>query len=63
MAIHTCTVISIDENECEQEPTICGKNAKCFNTDGSYYCRCHDGFNPTHNFTLAHECKGKESLI
>uniref|UniRef100_A0A8C1YCU0 Si:ch211-241f5.3 n=1 Tax=Cyprinus carpio TaxID=7962 RepID=A0A8C1YCU0_CYPCA len=47
----------VDENECEQEPTICGKNAKCFNTDGSYYCRCHDGFNPTHNFTLAHECK------
>ncbi|XP_042575392.1 adhesion G protein-coupled receptor E1-like [Cyprinus carpio] len=47
----------VDENECEQEPPICGKNAKCFNTDGSYYCRCHDGFNPTHNFTLAHECK------
>ncbi|XP_016318525.1 sushi domain-containing protein 1-like [Sinocyclocheilus anshuiensis] len=43
----------VDENECEYEAPICGKNAKCFNTIGSYYCRCHEGFTPTNNFTQA----------
>lgn len=39
-----------DENECEDsedypdEPGICGENAKCMNTNGSFYCKCLDGF-------------------
>ncbi|XP_016430271.1 adhesion G protein-coupled receptor E2-like, partial [Sinocyclocheilus rhinocerous] len=41
----------VDENECESDPPYCGKNAICFNTNGSYYCRCHEGFAPTNNFT------------
>ncbi|XP_017309583.1 adhesion G protein-coupled receptor E2 isoform X3 [Ictalurus punctatus] len=32
----------IDKDECEDEP--CGKNAACFNTQGSYYCQCVTGF-------------------
>ncbi len=67
MVIHTFLVIAIDENECEDDPAICGKNAACFNTDGSYYCQCQEGFttHSTHNFTQADgiECEGKESLI
>ncbi|KTG46006.1 hypothetical protein cypCar_00013705, partial [Cyprinus carpio] len=41
------------ENECESDPSICGKNARCFNTVGSYYCQCHEGFttNSAYNFT------------
>ncbi|XP_051742067.1 adhesion G protein-coupled receptor E5 isoform X3 [Ctenopharyngodon idella] len=48
-----------DKNECESEPLICGENAKCFNTNGSYYCQCQEGFTPTHNFTAMDgtECK------
>ncbi|XP_059413335.1 adhesion G protein-coupled receptor E1-like [Carassius carassius] len=44
----------VDENECEQEPPICGKNSKCSNTVGSYYCHCHEGFTPT---PTAIDCK------
>ncbi|KHN79734.1 Fibrillin-1 [Toxocara canis] len=35
-----------DMNEC-LEPNACGKNAKCINTPGSYYCSCMDGFTKT----------------
>uniref|UniRef100_A0A8C1JV64 Si:ch211-241f5.3 n=1 Tax=Cyprinus carpio TaxID=7962 RepID=A0A8C1JV64_CYPCA len=53
MVIQTFSVIVIDENECESDPSICGKNARCFNTVGSYYCQCHEGFttNSAYNFT------------
>uniref|UniRef100_A0A8C2IFD1 Si:ch211-241f5.3 n=1 Tax=Cyprinus carpio TaxID=7962 RepID=A0A8C2IFD1_CYPCA len=55
MVIQTFSVIVIDENECESDPSICGKNATCFNTVGSYYCQCHEGFttNSVYNFTRA----------
>ncbi|CAM4341818.1 unnamed protein product [Leuciscus chuanchicus] len=43
----------VDENECVSIPNICGENASCTNTHGSYYCHCKGGFTPTHNFTQA----------
>uniref|UniRef100_A0A674DMF9 CD97 antigen-like n=1 Tax=Salmo trutta TaxID=8032 RepID=A0A674DMF9_SALTR len=41
-----------DENECnlpsddynDETPHICGENATCFNTEGSFYCQCALGF-------------------
>uniref|UniRef100_A0A8C1S5V0 Si:ch211-241f5.3 n=1 Tax=Cyprinus carpio TaxID=7962 RepID=A0A8C1S5V0_CYPCA len=53
MVIQTFSVTDIDEDECESDPSICGKNARCFNTGGSYYCQCHKGFttNSAYNFT------------
>ncbi|KAL1278624.1 hypothetical protein QQF64_025297 [Cirrhinus molitorella] len=50
----------VDENECESIPNICGENATCFNTMGSYYCQCHGGFTPTHNFTQTDAIKCKD---
>ncbi|CAJ0962393.1 unnamed protein product, partial [Mesorhabditis belari] len=32
-----------DENEC-RIPGICGAGAECQNTDGSYICKCKDGY-------------------
>ncbi|KFM70914.1 Fibrillin-1, partial [Stegodyphus mimosarum] len=32
-----------DINECEQSPFPCGTGAQCFNTIGSYQCRCPPG--------------------
>ncbi|XP_016321198.1 CD97 antigen-like isoform X2 [Sinocyclocheilus anshuiensis] len=45
----------VEDNECVSQPSICGKNARCFNTVGSYYCQCHEGFTTlsAHNFTQA----------
>lgn len=67
MIIHTFSVITIDENECESISTTknCGENAICTNTVGSYYCHCKGGFTPNHNFTQLDgtKCQGKESLI
>ncbi|KAF7654926.1 hypothetical protein LDENG_00063280 [Lucifuga dentata] len=34
-----------DFDECkEDQEQVCGPNAKCFNTVGSFYCQCHFGF-------------------
>ncbi|XP_056608703.1 LOW QUALITY PROTEIN: adhesion G protein-coupled receptor E1 [Triplophysa dalaica] len=41
----------VDEDECVYEDQICGDNAECFNTNGGYYCQCHEGFKPPGNFT------------
>ncbi|XP_028256735.1 CD97 antigen-like isoform X2 [Parambassis ranga] len=43
----------VDINECQEHP--CGNHSKCFNTNGSYYCQCQDGFRNIHgskNFTM-----------
>uniref|UniRef100_A0A672NB08 Si:ch211-241f5.3 n=1 Tax=Sinocyclocheilus grahami TaxID=75366 RepID=A0A672NB08_SINGR len=52
----------INDDECVSQPSICGENARCFNTDGSYYCQCHEGFTPlsTHNFTQADSISCKD---
>ncbi|XP_062295607.1 adhesion G protein-coupled receptor E1-like isoform X1 [Scomber scombrus] len=36
-------VTCIDIDECQEE-NVCGQNAKCINTLGSYYCLCNNGF-------------------
>ncbi|XP_057202502.1 adhesion G protein-coupled receptor E2 isoform X2 [Triplophysa rosa] len=41
----------VDEIECDFDNPICGDDADCFNTEGSYYCHCHKGFKPPGNFT------------
>lgn len=33
-----------DEDECSDTPDICGENANCTNTNGSFYCQCLPGF-------------------
>ncbi|KAK7165620.1 hypothetical protein R3I93_005630 [Phoxinus phoxinus] len=33
----------VDDDECVT-PSLCGENAQCFNTNGSYYCICDEGF-------------------
>ncbi|XP_051572569.1 adhesion G protein-coupled receptor E5-like isoform X2 [Myxocyprinus asiaticus] len=42
--------LCVDENECEFENPICGENAVCSNTNGSYYCECKEGFEPKDRF-------------
>ncbi|XP_057187538.1 adhesion G protein-coupled receptor E5 isoform X2 [Triplophysa rosa] len=61
--------ICVDENECEMTPNMCGNNAMCINTNGSYYCNCENGFrSKTLNFTATtgqcedeNECLGVQS--
>ncbi|XP_061087666.1 adhesion G protein-coupled receptor E2-like isoform X1 [Conger conger] len=38
-----------DVNECIDP--VCGKDARCFNTIGSYFCKCHPGFHVHSNST------------
>ncbi|XP_056310100.1 adhesion G protein-coupled receptor E2-like isoform X2 [Danio aesculapii] len=60
----------VDKDECEQELLVCGENANCFNTAGSYYCQCHGGFRAEgnkkpFNFTQADgiQCKDIDECV
>ncbi|XP_078134496.1 adhesion G protein-coupled receptor E5 isoform X2 [Sander vitreus] len=37
-------LLLLDTNECEEDPRQCGEDTKCFNTNGSFYCQCSQGF-------------------
>ncbi|XP_069051857.1 putative adhesion G protein-coupled receptor E4P [Lepisosteus oculatus] len=39
-------------NECTEDPSICGPNAECTNTAGSYNCSCVLGYGPAAGVTL-----------
>ena len=47
--------IPSDIDECSMDPSRCDNKADCFNTDGSYSCKCKQGF--TGNGTV---CEGIE---
>ncbi|XP_053348725.1 adhesion G protein-coupled receptor E2-like [Clarias gariepinus] len=58
--------IHSDIEECVENQTICGPDAKCSNTEGSYYCTCHSGFvasNKQEKFNASQgvQCEGAES--
>ncbi|XP_073801130.1 adhesion G protein-coupled receptor E3 [Danio rerio] len=60
----------VEIDECERELLVCGENANCFNTAGSYYCQCHGGFRaegnkPPFNFTQADgiQCKDIDECV
>ena len=48
---------SSDVDECSADVHICGSNANCTNTNGSYYCSCHSGFTRS-----GKECVGKDIM-
>ncbi|XP_077381445.1 adhesion G protein-coupled receptor E5-like [Festucalex cinctus] len=52
----------VDVDECN-DAGLCGKNTKCINTNGSYYCQCEDGFRNIYgsvNFTgVDGQCQDK----
>ena len=39
----------LDVDECQSNPCV---NGQCVNTDGSYWCRCLDGFKALGNICL-----------
>ncbi|KAM4597806.1 adhesion G protein-coupled receptor E5 [Polymixia lowei] len=52
----------IDINECEDDDQMCGQNATCVNTEGSFYCLCVDGFttSSSKNFTADSSARCKD---
>lgn len=52
-----------DIDECE-EAGLCGYNARCVNTEGSYECYCNDGYKlengerSFHPYASSASCKG-----
>ena len=38
------TLLNVDVDECAVFPNICGANADCLNSDGSYICNCKAGY-------------------
>ncbi|XP_018610111.2 CD97 antigen-like [Scleropages formosus] len=54
-----------DMDECTISQGICGNNAKCYNTNGSYYCQCEHGYRAkSFNFTSSTgQCKDINECI
>uniref|UniRef100_A0A3Q3MB48 CD97 antigen-like n=1 Tax=Labrus bergylta TaxID=56723 RepID=A0A3Q3MB48_9LABR len=46
----------LNENECSENTDQCGKHTKCFNTLGSFYCQCLEGYK---NTGLSGQCQGQ----
>ncbi|KAI7799809.1 putative G-protein coupled receptor 110 [Triplophysa rosa] len=42
-----CTQPPTDINECLNSSLVCGPNAYCHNSNGSYWCSCWSGYNAT----------------
>ena len=38
------TLLFTDINECDSKIPVCDDHKDCINTNGSYECRCSDGF-------------------
>ncbi|XP_033989790.1 adhesion G protein-coupled receptor E1-like isoform X3 [Trematomus bernacchii] len=56
----------VDRNECEETPGICRGHADCFNTNGSFLCRCHQGYSQSEglvNFTKDGHCQEVNECI
>ncbi|XP_063076201.1 adhesion G protein-coupled receptor E5 isoform X2 [Engraulis encrasicolus] len=58
-----CNTVSNPDYPEFEDPPICGDNADCFNTVGSYNCQCKAGFRPSrgnNNFTAESGVKCQE---
>ncbi|KAL3067192.1 hypothetical protein OYC64_017013 [Pagothenia borchgrevinki] len=56
----------VDRNECEETAGICRGHADCFNTNGSFLCRCHQGYSHSEglvNFTKDGHCQEVNECI
>ncbi|XP_033976240.1 adhesion G protein-coupled receptor E5 [Trematomus bernacchii] len=56
----------VDRNECEETLGICRGHADCFNTNGSFLCRCHQGYSHSEglvNFTKDGHCQEVNECI
>ncbi|XP_036391771.1 adhesion G protein-coupled receptor E3-like [Megalops cyprinoides] len=42
-----CSAFVVHVDECRENATICGSNANCSNTAGSFTCECKEGFIPS----------------
>lgn len=59
--------IFVDDDECVKVTHICGDNANCTNTVGSYYCTCMPGYMSTGSQQFQPNdgtyCKGETSQL
>ena len=42
--MHSYETCIADVNECDENAEICGENSMCFNTLGTFLCKCKSGF-------------------
>jgi cysteine-rich repeat protein len=71
----TCPRVCEDMDECLESrfyagetstlpPINCGRNGKCTNTHGSYFCECvTDGFESVYSDFGAHSCASKSTVV
>uniref|UniRef100_A0A3B4X5N5 Adhesion G protein-coupled receptor E2-like n=1 Tax=Seriola lalandi dorsalis TaxID=1841481 RepID=A0A3B4X5N5_SERLL len=53
LLLHLCILYLADVDECVKYSTICGPNANCTNSIGSYVCTCFPGYRPINPGVIA----------
>ena len=51
----------LDIDECVSDKAFCPYNRRCVNTFGSYYCKCHVGFELKY-ISGRYDCVGKKPI-
>ena len=57
--VHIALFFTLDINECTSRIDICPTVSTCINTNGSYHCKCNEGYFQTSDYV----CTGKQYSI
>lgn len=44
---------NLDIDECTSGLNVCPTVSTCINTDGSYYCKCNEGYFPSNSYSCS----------
>lgn len=59
LCIYVHFIFNIDIDECTSGLNVCPTVSTCINTDGSYYCKCNEGYFQSNSYS----CSGNSLVI
>lgn len=59
LCIYIHFIFNLDIDECTSGLNVCPTVSTCINTDGSYYCKCNEGYFQSNSYS----CSGNSLVI